>query len=66
MAKDWKSELKEIITSQQKNVKKVIDDREKRETERIKQITEIKNIIKPRFEFIKEQIEKDKYLFFNF
>ncbi len=66
MAKDWKSELKEIITSQQKSIKGVIDDREKRESERLKKINEIKNIIKPRLEFIKELIEKDKYLLSTF
>ena len=41
MAKDWKSELKDIINSQQKNIKTVIDDREKREKEREKKIDEI-------------------------
>ncbi len=66
MAKDWKTELKEIITSQQKSIKQVIDDREKREAERLKKISEIKNIIKPRLEFIKELIEKDKYLLATF
>jgi hypothetical protein len=62
MAKDWKGELKEIVTSQQKSIKKVIDDRDKRESERLNKIDEIKKIIKPRFEFIKELIDKDKYL----
>ena len=41
MAKDWKGELKDIITSQQKSIKQVIDDREKREAERLKKIDEI-------------------------
>jgi hypothetical protein len=62
MAKDWKSELKEIVIGQQKSIKSVIDDREKRESERIKKIEEIKKIIKPRFDYIKDIIEKDKYL----
>jgi len=66
MAKDWKTELKEIITSQQSNIKKVIDDREKREAERIKKINEIKKLIKPKFEYVKELIEKDKYLLSTF
>jgi len=66
MAKDWKTELKEIITSQQGNIKKVIDDREKREAERIKKINEIKKLIKPKFEYVKELIEKDKYLLSTF
>ena len=62
MAKDWKNELKDIITSNQKQIKHVVDDREKREKDRLKQIEEIKNIIRPRMEFIKELFEKDKYL----
>jgi hypothetical protein len=62
MATDWKKELKEIISSQQNNIKKVIEDRDKRENERLKKITEIKDIVRPRFEFIKELIEKNKYL----
>jgi len=62
MAKDWKSELKEIVTSQQNSIKKVIDDRKKREDDRIKKIEEIKDLIKPRLEYIKDLIEKDKYL----
>ena len=62
MAKDWKGELKDIISSQQNKVKLVIDDREKREKARLKKIDEIKNIIKPRLEFVKDLIEKDKYL----
>ena len=66
MAKDWKSELKDIVSSQQKNIKTVIDDREKRETERLKKIDEIKKIIKPRFEYVRELIEKDKYLLSTF
>lgn len=66
MAKDWKTEVKEIITSQQSNIKKVIDDREKREAERIKKINEIKKLIKPKFEYVKELIEKDKYLLSTF
>jgi hypothetical protein len=62
MAKDWKSELKDIITSEQNKIKTVVDDRGKREAERLKKINEIKNIIKPRLEYIKDLIEKDKYL----
>ena len=62
MAKDWKSEIKEIVSSQQNNIKKVIIDRQKREDEKLEEIDEIKKIIKPRFEFIKDLIEKDKYL----
>jgi hypothetical protein len=62
MAKDWKKELKEIITSQQNKIKQVVDDREKRETDRLKMINEIKDIIRPRFEFIIDLVEKDKYL----
>lgn len=66
MAKDWKSELKDIITSQQNKIKTVIDDRDKRESERMKKIKEIKNILKPRLEYVKELIEKDKYLLSSF
>ncbi|WP_455392696.1 hypothetical protein [[Eubacterium] cellulosolvens] len=66
MAKDWKSELKEIVTSQQNKIKTVIDDRNKREAERIKKIDEIKKIIKPRLEYIGELIEADKYLLSTF
>ena len=66
MAKDWKSELKDIINSQQNKIKTVVDDRGKREAERLKKINEIKNIIKPRLEYIKELIEKDKYLISRF
>jgi hypothetical protein len=66
MAKDWKSDLKEIISSQQNSVKKVIDDRNNREAERLKKIKEIKNIIRPRFEYIKELIDSDKYLLSTF
>jgi hypothetical protein len=62
MAKDWKSELKDIITSNQKQIKQVIDDREKREKERLKKIDELKGLIRPRMEFIQEQFGKDKYL----
>ena len=62
MAKDWKSELKDIITSNQKQIKQVIDNREKREAERLKKISEIKAVIKPRMEFIREMFEKDDYL----
>jgi hypothetical protein len=62
MAKDWKSELKDIITSNQKQIKQVVDDREKREKERLKKVDELKNIIRPRMEFIQEQFGKDKYL----
>ena len=62
MAKDWKAELKDIISSQQNSIKNVIDEREKKELERLKKIKEIKDIIKPRLEYVKELIEKDKYL----
>ncbi len=62
MAKDWKSELKEIINSKLGRVKKVIDDRDGREKERLKKIKEIKNIIIPRLQFVKELFEKEKYL----
>ena len=66
MAKDWKSELKDIVTSQQNKIKTVIDDRDKRESERMKKIKEIKNILKLRLEYVKELIEKDKYLLTSF
>lgn len=62
MGKDWKSELKDIVSSNQKSIKQVIEDRDKREKERLKKIEEIKNIIKPRMEFIKELFEKDNFL----
>lgn len=62
MAKDWKNELNSIISSQQNSIKQVIDERDERENDRLKKIDEIKNIVRPRFEYIKEQIEKDKYL----
>ena len=62
MAQDWKSELKEIVTSELGRVKKVVDDRNGREKERLKKIKKIKNIIIPRMEFIKELFEKKKYL----
>jgi hypothetical protein len=66
MAKDWKGELKDIISSQQNKIKTVIDNRDKRESERMKKIKEIKNILKPRLEYVKELIEKDKYLLSSF
>jgi len=62
MAKDWKGELKDIIVSNQKQIKKLVDDREEREKERLKKIKEIKDIIRPRMEFVKELFEKDEYL----
>ena len=62
MAKDWKSELKDIINSNQKTIKQVIENRDNREKERLKKIKEIMDIIKPRMEFIKELFEKDDYL----
>jgi hypothetical protein len=62
MAKDWKSELKDIITSNQKQIKQVVDDREKREKDRLKKIDDLKSIVRPRMEFIQEQFGKDKYL----
>jgi hypothetical protein len=62
MAKDWKSELKDIVTSNQKTIKQVIENRDNREKERLKRIKEIMDIIKPRMEFIKELFEKDNYL----
>jgi type IV secretory pathway VirB4 component len=62
MAKDWKNELKEIITSNQKTIKQVVEDRDNREKERLKKIKEIKNYIKPRMEFIRELFEKDDFL----
>lgn len=62
MAKDWKNEIKEIVSSQHNNIKNVIIDRQKREEEKLKEIDDIKKIIKPRFEFVKDLIEKDKYL----
>jgi len=62
MGKDWKSELKDIVTSNQKTIKQVIEDRDKREKDRLKKIEEIKNLIKPRMEFIKDLFEKDNFL----
>lgn len=62
MAKDWKAELKDIVTTNQKTIKKVIDERNNREKDQLKKIEEIKNIIKPRMEFIKELFEKDENL----
>ncbi len=62
MTKDWKSELKDIINSNQKTIKQVIENRDNREKERFKRIKEIKDIVRPRMEFIKELFEKDEYL----
>ena len=61
MAEVWKKELKDIINSGSKDIEKVIAARDARENERLKEINDIKKVIRPRMEFIKDIFEKGNY-----